>query len=260
MADNILIPLLVGLVVFEVVLYLIHRRRQRRLRAKDLAEAPTMDVWYLPAGWTNSRPPSELADPNLVPNGQAVPSAPMGGGGNPGAAPTPSRPPPTRHISAHLRTRGYVVLGVVEKWRGLPHPDDDVLPRYTPVAAPNARVDLDPLPAMADSPAPGAAEYVEMTDTHVDLPRARVPPPPTPAPTAPAAIAGAAEPLSPSRSVSSITPILSGPGPTPPEPAALVLQSAPSSPTHADLPSTSAAVAAPASLAGGEPSPRGVVA
>ncbi|ORZ36067.1 hypothetical protein BCR44DRAFT_33922 [Catenaria anguillulae PL171] len=179
--DTILVPLLIGLVAVELALYLIHRSRQRRLRAKDLAEAPDMDVWYLPAGWTSRAPPP--VPPPALPG-----TDPHLASSNPTSV---ARPPPTRHISQNLRTRGYVVLGVVEKWRGVPHPDDDVLPRYAPLAR-GGEVSVVALDAPSDSIRPSStsptqsqsAVELEVEDTPVALPTVPILSSPTPPPPA----------------------------------------------------------------------------
>ncbi|KAI9217578.1 hypothetical protein BC828DRAFT_417998 [Blastocladiella britannica] len=157
--EAIIVPIIVGILAVEILLYLVHRRRQRRLRAKDLADAPHVDVWYLPAGWA------------------ARPAPPVPAPAAPGADPylashvptSVTRPPPTRHVANHLRTRGYVVLGVVEKWRGVPDPSDDALPRYAPVAGILDRpyLDLDDVPlavASAAAAPPPPSSTVSMDD------------------------------------------------------------------------------------------------
>jgi hypothetical protein len=117
MADTVVVLVILALVFVEIILFILHRRRQRQLRAKDLAQVPSLDVWYLPQGWTASSTSPHVHP--VIANGSLDPTESL-------SVPQPS----ARHISAHLRTRGYVVLGVVEKWRGLPPPEEETLPRY----------------------------------------------------------------------------------------------------------------------------------
>lgn len=98
---------------FEILLFCLHRRRQRRVKVAELNHLLNDSVWHLPHGWssTPSTPHPILAthyDPTET---------------------HPSAPAPV-HISSQLRTPGYVLLGVVEKWHHRPSQDDEPLPRY----------------------------------------------------------------------------------------------------------------------------------
>ncbi|KAJ3359612.1 hypothetical protein GGF32_009168 [Allomyces javanicus] len=156
----ILVSLLAGLIVQCIA----RRRGRRRLRAKDLAEAPSRSIWYLPPGWTGSAPP-------------------------PPSPPALSAPPPPATIARQLRTRGYVVLDV-EKWRsGQDALDASApgLPPYTPWAGPDGTVRLEvgePVRAVGE----GEATQLPRTSSPVEMdaaaPPSLVPGPAVPLPAA----------------------------------------------------------------------------
>ncbi|KNE58676.1 hypothetical protein AMAG_04232 [Allomyces macrogynus ATCC 38327] len=153
----ILVSLLAGLIVQCIA----RRRGQRRLRAKDLAEAPSRSIWYLPPGWTGSAPP-------------------------PPSPPALSAPPPPATIARQLRTRGYVVLGVVEKWRSGQDALDATapgLPPYTPWAGPDGTVRLE-VGEPVVVPVEGEATALPRTSSPVDMDVAPVPGPAVPLPAA----------------------------------------------------------------------------
>ncbi|KAJ3375597.1 hypothetical protein GGF31_002800 [Allomyces arbusculus] len=153
----ILVALLAGLIVQCIA----RRRGRRRLRAKDLAEAPSRSIWYLPPGWTGSAPP-------------------------PPSPPALSAPPPPATIARQLRTRGYVVLGVVEKWRSGQDALDATapgLPPYTPWAGPDGTVRLE-VGEPVVVPVEGEATALPRTSSPVDM-DAATPPTLVPGPAVP---------------------------------------------------------------------------
>ncbi|KNE55872.1 hypothetical protein AMAG_17835 [Allomyces macrogynus ATCC 38327] len=158
--DISVLAILVSLVAGLIVQCIARRRGRRRLRAKDLAEAPSRSIWYLPPGWTGSAPP-------------------------PPSPPALSAPPPPATIARQLRTRGYVVLDV-EKWRsGQDALDASApgLPPYTPWAGPDGTVRLE-VGEPVVVPAEGEPTPLPRTSSPVEM-DAAAPLTPLPGPTVP---------------------------------------------------------------------------